>query len=431
MKNFKKLGVLLGVLPLLVASTAFAGTSDYVNYWTMNEGMGRSVNDSVGGQNGVMTGSSTGFGWASGKVGTAIGMDGTDGTGIVLPDGILKGSQGTISLWLNAQSLKYGNIIFSGKSTIENNIYTALFVDNEGRLTFQHRDSVNGTDDKAQGSKILNKNEWYNVVFTANAQGYRMFVNGEEMNVAGNNTGRWMPDLTNHTLSYRIGSLSATPLSGSWNGYLDDVRIYARALTQEDVTALYNEGNAAKMTVPAAVAPKGTLVLSEDHVPFGGSVKVSWTSVNTDSCSGSDGLVGATTTSGSMVFIKLSQDTSYTLTCSNAKYGSDTSTVKVVVGGATPVVSTSTINVIALPPTASATAVAKTYFAHNLTIGSRGDEVKQLQELLIAKGYLKGTATGYFGGLTKAGLMKLQKEYGLPSTGYFGPMSRTKLNPTN
>lgn len=430
MKNFKKIAIVLGTLPLFVAGTAFAATNDYANYWTMDEGMGRSANDSMGGQNGVMTGSSTGFGWASGKVGTAIGMDGTSGTGIVLPDGFLKGSQGTIAFWLNAQSLKYGNIIFSGKSTIENNIYAALFVDNEGRLTFQHRDSASGNDDKAQGAKILNKNEWYNIVFIANAQGYRMFVNGEEVNVAGNNSGRWIPDLTNHTLSYRIGTLGATPLSGSWDGYLDDLRIYNRALTQDEVTALYNEGNNARTTVPAGVAPKGTLILSEDHVPFGGSVKVSWSSVNADSCVGSGGLAGATTTSGSMVFIKLSIDTSYTLTCSSTKYGSDTTTVKVTVGGNAPV-STSTMSVSALPSTASPTAVAKTYFAHNLTIGSRGEEVVKLQMLLIEKGYLKGTATGYFGGLTKAGLMKLQKEYGLPVTGYFGPMSRAKLNPAN
>ena len=46
-------------------------------------------------QNGVLTGSSTGFGWASGKVGTALGMDGVSGEGIALPNAFLTGSQGS------------------------------------------------------------------------------------------------------------------------------------------------------------------------------------------------------------------------------------------------------------------------------------------------------------------------------------------------
>ena len=201
---------------LLFAPTAFASTTDYTHFWSFDEGMGRSANDLVGGQNGVMTGSSTGLGWASGKVGTAIGMDGTVGTGIALPNAFLKGSQGTISLWLNPQSLSDQNIIFSGKSTTDNNVYAALMVDHDGRLQFQFRDSTNGNDRKAQGTHLLNKNEWVNVVFTASGLGYHMYLNGAEMTVAGDNIGRWFPDITNQSFMYRIGMLDAIPLNGSW-----------------------------------------------------------------------------------------------------------------------------------------------------------------------------------------------------------------------
>ncbi len=73
-------------------------------------------------------------------------------------------------------------------------------------------------------------------------------------------------------------------------------------------------------------------------------------------------------------------------------------------------------------PAASAT------FTRDLSMGVRGDDVKALQEILIDGGYLNiATPTTYFGALTKAAVVKWQKEQGLPATGYFGAMSRAAL----
>src|SRR5438552_3394844 len=49
-------------------------------------------------------------------------------------------------------------------------------------------------------------------------------------------------------------------------------------------------------------------------------------------------------------------------------------------------------------------------FSRDLTVGSKGDDVSALQQLLISNGFLNIAApTGYFGGLTKAALVKWQK----------------------
>ena len=66
----------------------------------------------------------------------------------------------------------------------------------------------------------------------------------------------------------------------------------------------------------------------------------------------------------------------------------------------------------------------------NLTVSSRGDGVVWLQNWLETKGYLvmpQGVAKGYFGIVTKRALAKYQSEEGLPSTGFYGPMTRAKL----
>lgn len=79
----------------------------------------------------------------------------------------------------------------------------------------------------------------------------------------------------------------------------------------------------------------------------------------------------------------------------------------------------------------SSTSSSSSYtFNNNLTVGSTGADVTALQNVLISGGYLaSGLNTGYFGALTQAAVSKWQVAEGItPSTGYFGPISRAKLN---
>jgi hypothetical protein len=75
----------------------------------------------------------------------------------------------------------------------------------------------------------------------------------------------------------------------------------------------------------------------------------------------------------------------------------------------------------------------------NLSPGSRGNDVKVLQNFLIsdiaetddveARALAKAGATGYFGPLTRAALAEFQEDAGIkPSVGYFGPLTRAYLN---
>lgn len=69
-------------------------------------------------------------------------------------------------------------------------------------------------------------------------------------------------------------------------------------------------------------------------------------------------------------------------------------------------------------------------FSADLTLGSTGTEVIMLQNFLIGKGYaIAAGATGYFGAQTKAALASYQSASGIsPSSGYFGPLTRMKVN---
>lgn len=71
---------------------------------------------------------------------------------------------------------------------------------------------------------------------------------------------------------------------------------------------------------------------------------------------------------------------------------------------------------------------ASANFTQPLSYGVSGNDVYQLQELLINEGCFTLNPTGYFGLITLKGVKCFQEKYGIESTGYFGILSRTAAN---
>ena len=63
----------------------------------------------------------------------------------------------------------------------------------------------------------------------------------------------------------------------------------------------------------------------------------------------------------------------------------------------------------------------------NVRRGQRGEAVKEVQEMLIAQGYLDGAADGVFGSRTEAAVLAFQKDNGLDATGIVGEATYNAL----
>lgn len=116
-------------------------------------------------------------------------------------------------------------------------------------------------------------------------------------------------------------------------------------------------------------------------------------------------------------------------------YGNTASTslmVAVVSGSVVPTSATTPAAAVGMSTSASSTPaverIEKYLFTSNLSVGSRGASVQELQKRLTALGFFSGPVSGYFGPLTAASVKKFQAAHGLPQVGNVGPLTRAVLN---
>ncbi|MFA6515164.1 MAG: peptidoglycan-binding protein [Candidatus Paceibacterota bacterium] len=72
--------------------------------------------------------------------------------------------------------------------------------------------------------------------------------------------------------------------------------------------------------------------------------------------------------------------------------------------------------------------VSTYHFTKDLKLGSRGNEVKELQKILISSNYLSGIPDGIYGNLTKQAVIKYQIAHNINPLGIVGHMTRGELN---
>src|SRR3989344_4532273 len=224
-------------------------TSGLVGYWTMD---GNNVNwatgavtDSSGrGNTGTITNMATST--AIGKIGQALNFDGVNdyvnagnGASLNITDAI------TLSAWVKIIGAQptYARII--AKSWV---YYLQIDTNNTAVLGFQDGQPWIGV----LGSRVLSDNTWYHIVGTYDKNGGatngRIYING----VLDNTLTSTQPIQTVGS-SVLIGAHSGG-LPG-FHGLIDDVRIYNRALSQDEIKRLYNMGATTKFNVSKKQAP--------------------------------------------------------------------------------------------------------------------------------------------------------------------------------
>ncbi len=199
-----------------------------VGSWSFEEGNGTTAYDSSGNNNhGTLSGGPT---WTTGKVNGSLSFDGVDDyVGISdSPDFIINQQGFTYEAWIKPTSFSQTYNMFIGH-------YLPYFDVNSNRNLHMSM-SAAGAQRSVWGATSLNANVWYHVAATYDNQGYmKVYLNG----VKDGQAGPYLTPSNSSSLLY-IGKW----YSGSsylFTGLIDEVRVYNRSLSPEEIKRHYEE----------------------------------------------------------------------------------------------------------------------------------------------------------------------------------------------
>jgi hypothetical protein len=205
-------------------------------YWRLNEASGGTAADSAladGAQHGLY-GGTVGFGVSgvlAGDPDMAISLNGTDAH-VRVPDSSSPTSY-TIAGWVKPSA--YGRTIFARTSGtgFHSSWSHVLAVESNGRFSHYLFD---GSGRTVIGNSTAVLGEWHFVAATAQQNGtMRLYVNGVEEGSAQAIGTPWQGGDT-----YGIGH--STPRGGFFHGAIDEVTLFPRALSAEEIMDLYSIG---------------------------------------------------------------------------------------------------------------------------------------------------------------------------------------------
>ncbi len=194
---------------------------------------GDASDQSGNGNNGTTNG---GCSWVTGKVGQSCSFDGTGYINIPNSSTLqIPSNQMTISTWINISGVPNGNVPIICKSDNPDiPQYTLNFHGPKNHVAFGVRTSTGLL--QANFDYVFNYNEWYFVAITWDGSVVTLYINNNIV-LSKNLAATMLAD--NNPLEIGRDVPGATEY---FQGMLDNLRIYDRALNGQEISALYNEG---------------------------------------------------------------------------------------------------------------------------------------------------------------------------------------------
>jgi hypothetical protein len=212
-----------GVFNVTTAASGDPNASGLIAWWKAEN----NAYDNVGGNHGTLQDGTT---YASGKVGQAFSFDGSSDYVTVGDSPFPAGnSDRSVSLWIKTSQTgeKY---FFSYGPNISNQRFS-LGMSND-------RFHVENCNSGSRGTAVVNDNEWHHLVAVWSSSAPKLYVDGIEQQATI--VAPWPSSLaTVLTGGANIGRLNG--LTGyDFNGLLDEVKIFNRALTMDEIRSLYD-----------------------------------------------------------------------------------------------------------------------------------------------------------------------------------------------
>ncbi len=208
-------------------------SSGLVAYYSCDQTAGPTLTDQSGNKkNGTLSG---GYSFSQGKFGSALSFDVANKGYATLPADLLAGaSDVTIATWVYLNSNPNWQRVWDfGKDT---NVYLYLTTNSYTHLLRSGITMTGNTNEKGVQTDALPLNTWKHVTLVLNAAGATIYVDGQQK--ANNAAVVLRPVDLGSMPNYLIGrsQFSADPYL---DGKVDEFRIYNRALSAQEIQALF------------------------------------------------------------------------------------------------------------------------------------------------------------------------------------------------
>ncbi|MHC4083985.1 MAG: LamG-like jellyroll fold domain-containing protein, partial [Planctomycetota bacterium] len=205
-----------------------------IAHWKFDEGNGSIAYDSAGTNDGTIYGAA----WTTGQLGGALNFDGVDDY-VDMADTVKNylGRNYTVSAWIKANTISNNKAILSYRHSTEGNPVLFSLGQYYTNVDFAVRDNSHNLAQPAFVDAITTET-WYHVAGVREENVLNIYVNGVSGIPDSEAFGAIIPD------NLKIGATQwgGNPVSDHFNGAIDDVRIYNRALSAGEVEQLYAYG---------------------------------------------------------------------------------------------------------------------------------------------------------------------------------------------
>ncbi|MHC4085003.1 MAG: LamG-like jellyroll fold domain-containing protein [Planctomycetota bacterium] len=215
-----------------------------ISYWKFDEDGGTIVYDSTGLNHGNVYGAA----WTAGQINGALSFDGVDDY-IDIEDNITLEPQNlTVSAWVYRESTFRQHVILQKGSTHSHDDRNGyLFKISDFYYNYPNRASLcvtinNGCNAYPISNTEIQAGIWYNITATYDGSNARIYVNGVE---DGTDTSDMGPvDYSGSYQNFKIGAQERGhgSLMGYFDGTIDEVAIYDRALSADEIQQHYQNG---------------------------------------------------------------------------------------------------------------------------------------------------------------------------------------------
>ncbi len=236
--------VVLFAAVISVQSQADVDAGDVVGVWLFNEGSGNKISDSSGnGHDGEKDG---GIKWSNGKFGKALEFPGGSGDYASIPhDDSLSLATWTITVWVKLQAKDWQLIVQKSISGEKNNNNYSLYTKPGGGIDFNFI-TAGGEAQLLNGVGIVVDGDWHHIATTYDGEVMYLYIDGEF-------------DAEKATDAEPVFHDDPLVIGGDdrgagvqVQGFVDEVGLFNRALSEEDVQTIMNDGLEAATAVSVA-----------------------------------------------------------------------------------------------------------------------------------------------------------------------------------